>query len=140
MPHARPARRVFVDSSGDGLRASATASPEFLKINRAEAEALLGRPIKDGHEAVHGAMEIIENGAGSAAITLGADGLVWVESKHGPVWSARPPRMKVISAVGSRRLDLGRLCLCRGSRNDWRRCAAARRGVRRCQLPCRCAG
>jgi 1-phosphofructokinase family hexose kinase len=99
--------RVFVDSSGDGLRASATASPEFLKINRAEAEALLGRPIKDGHEAVHGAMEIIENGAGSAAITLGADGLVWVESKHGPVWSARPPRMKVISAVGSGDSTLG---------------------------------
>jgi 1-phosphofructokinase family hexose kinase len=99
--------RVFVDSSGDGLRASAKASPEFLKINRAEAEGLLGRPLKDGHEAVHGAMEIIENGAGSAAITLGADGLVWVESKHGPVWSARPPRLKAISAVGSGDSTLG---------------------------------
>ena len=99
--------RVFVDSSGEGLRAGAKASPEFLKINRAEAEALLGRTITDGHEAVHGAMEIIENGAGSAAITLGADGLVWVESKHGPVWSARPPRMKVISAVGSGDSTLG---------------------------------
>lgn len=99
--------RVFVDSSGDGLRASATARAEFLKINRAEAEGLLGRTIKDGHEAVHGAMEIIENGAGSAAITLGADGLVWVESKRGPVWSARPPRLKVISAVGSGDSTLG---------------------------------
>jgi 1-phosphofructokinase family hexose kinase len=99
--------RVFVDSSGDGLRASSKASPEFLKINRAEAEGLLGRPIRDAHEAVHGAMEIIENGAGSAAITLGADGLVWVESKHGPVWSARPPRVKVISAVGSGDSTLG---------------------------------
>jgi 1-phosphofructokinase family hexose kinase len=99
--------KVFVDSSGEGLRASSKASPEFLKVNRAEAEALLGRPIKDGHEAVHGAMEIIENGAGSAAITLGADGLVWVESKHGPVWTAQPPRMKVISAVGSGDSTLG---------------------------------
>jgi 1-phosphofructokinase family hexose kinase len=99
--------RVFVDSSGDGLRASAKASPEFLKINRAEAEALLGRPLKDGHEAVHGAMEIIENGAGSAAITLGADGMIWVESKHGPVWSARPPRLNVISAVGAGDSTLG---------------------------------
>ena len=99
--------RVFVDSSGEGLRASAKASPEFLKVNRAEAEGLLGRPIKDAHEAVHGAMEIIENGAGSAAITLGADGLVWVESKHGPVWSARPPQLKVISAVGSGDSTLG---------------------------------
>lgn len=99
--------RVFVDSSGEGLRASAKANPEFLKINRAEAEGLLARPLKDGHEAVHGAMEIIENGADSAAITLGPEGLVWVESKHGPVWSARPPRLKVISAVGSGDSTLG---------------------------------
>ncbi len=92
--------RVFVDSSGDGLRADRNSQSRFREVNSAEAEALLGRTLKDAHEAVHGAMEIIEGGAGSAAITLGADGLVWVESKHGPVWSGRPPRVKVISAVG----------------------------------------
>jgi 1-phosphofructokinase family hexose kinase len=99
--------RVFVDTSGDALRESWNASPDFVKTNRAEAEALLGRPVKTRHEAVHAAMAIIENGAGSAAITLGAEGFVWVESKNGPVWTARPPRLEVISTVGCGDATLG---------------------------------
>jgi tagatose 6-phosphate kinase len=39
-------------------------------------------------------------GARSAAITLGAEGLVWVEGKDGPTWLAEPPRLKAISTVG----------------------------------------
>lgn len=99
--------RFFVDTSGDALRESSKASPDFVKTNRAEAEELLGRPIKNRHEAVHAAMAIIENGAGSAAITLGAEGFVWVESKNGPVWTARPPRLEVISTVGCGDATLG---------------------------------
>lgn len=99
--------RVFVDTSGDALRESSKASPDFVKTNRAEAEALLGRPAKTRHEAVHAAMAIIENGAASAAITLGAEGFVWVESKNGPVWTARPPRLEVISTVGCGDATLG---------------------------------
>ena len=38
--------RVFVDTSGDALRESSKASPDFVKTNRAEAEELLGRPVK----------------------------------------------------------------------------------------------
>jgi 1-phosphofructokinase family hexose kinase len=99
--------RVFVDTSGDALRESSKASPDFVKTNRAEAEELLGQPIKNRHEAVHAAMAIIENGAGSAAITLGAEGFVWVESNKGPVWTARPPRLEVISTVGCGDATLG---------------------------------
>ncbi|MGA8073223.1 MAG: hexose kinase [Candidatus Acidiferrales bacterium] len=99
--------RVFVDTSGDALRESSKASPDFVKTNRAEAEALLGRPVTTRHEAVHAAMAIIENGAGSAAITLGAEGFVWVESRNGPVWTTQPPRLKVISTVGCGDATLG---------------------------------
>jgi fructose-1-phosphate kinase PfkB-like protein len=49
---------------------------------------------------VTAAREIISLGAGSAAITMGAEGLVWVESKDGPAWFAQPPRLKAISTVG----------------------------------------
>jgi len=99
--------RVFVDTSGDALRESSKSSPDFVKTNRAEAEALLGRPVKTRHEAVHAAMAIIENGAGSAAITMGPEGFVWVESKNGPVWTARPPWLEVISTVGCGDATLG---------------------------------
>jgi 1-phosphofructokinase family hexose kinase len=92
--------KVFVDTSGEALRESSNARPDFVKINRAEAGALVGRPLTTVQEIVHAAGEIVERGTRSAAITLGSDGLIWVESKNGPVWQARPPQMKAISTVG----------------------------------------
>ncbi|MFY9804265.1 MAG: 1-phosphofructokinase family hexose kinase [Candidatus Acidiferrales bacterium] len=92
--------KVFVDTSGDALRQSAKGRPDLVKVNRAEAEALAGRPLTTLQEVVRAAREILEGGAGSAAITLGGEGLIWAERKNGPVWQARPPRANVISAVG----------------------------------------
>ena len=43
--------------------------------------------------------QLIERGARSAAITLGADGMVWREAS-GDVWMAKPPRVKAITTVG----------------------------------------
>ena len=99
--------RVFVDSSGEALRASANARPDFVKVNRAEAETLVGRPLATMQEIAHAAAQIVERGVGSAAITLGREGLIWLEHKNGPAWKAAPPRMNVISAVGSGDATLG---------------------------------
>jgi 1-phosphofructokinase len=109
MEAARTAgARVFVDTSGEALRASANARPDFVKVNRAEAGALLGRPLATIQEVAHAAGEIVEKrGAQSSAITLGREGLIWVERRGGPVWKARPPHMNVISAVGSGDATLG---------------------------------
>ena len=91
----------FVDTSGEALRVSVEGKPGFVKTNCGEAEELIGRPVQTQQEAVSAAREIIQRGAASAAITLGSKGLIWVESKDGPAWKAQPPRLKVISAVGS---------------------------------------
>jgi 1-phosphofructokinase family hexose kinase len=91
---------TFVDTSGEALRVSVEAKPRFVKANRQEAEELIGNRIHTVPEAISAAREIIRRGAATAAITLGAEGLVWVENKNGPVWHARPPRLKCISAVG----------------------------------------
>ncbi len=99
--------KVFVDTSGDALRDSAKASPDFVKANRAEAEALVGRPLKSTEGIVRAAEEIIQSGSASAAITMGREGLIWVERKNGPVWLARPPRINVISTVGCGDATLG---------------------------------
>lgn len=90
----------FVDSSGEALRVSVEAKPRFVKTNRAEAEELIGKPLRTMQEGEAAAREIIQRGAASAAITLGDEGLIWVESKNGPTWKAQPPRLKVISTVG----------------------------------------
>lgn len=93
--------KVFVDTSGEALRESAKARPDFVKVNRAEAEALLERKLAAMQDLILATREIVSGGAGSAAITLGREGLIWLERKDGPLWHARPPEMKAISAVGS---------------------------------------
>ncbi|MGA7191114.1 MAG: 1-phosphofructokinase family hexose kinase [Candidatus Acidiferrales bacterium] len=93
--------KVFVDTSGEALRESAKARPDFVKVNRAEAEVLLERKLTTMQDVILAAREIVHGGVGSAAITLGREGLVWLERKDGPLWQARPPQMKAISAVGS---------------------------------------
>lgn len=92
--------KAFVDTSGEALRESLKAKPDFVKPNRAEAEALVKRPLKTAEDAVSAARESIELGAASAAITLGREGIVWVERANGLAWMARPPAMNVISTVG----------------------------------------
>jgi 1-phosphofructokinase family hexose kinase len=91
---------VFLDTSGDALKAGLAARPNFVKPNRKEVEVLLGRSLPDLQAVVAAAREIISLGAQSAAITMGAEGLVWLESKDGPAWLAQPPRLKAISTVG----------------------------------------
>jgi 1-phosphofructokinase family hexose kinase len=92
--------RTYLDTSGDALRGSLASRPALVKPNREEVEAFLGQKLKNQAAIVDSARELIERGARSATISLGAEGLVWFEQKDGPVWFARPPRLKPISTVG----------------------------------------
>src|ERR1700693_5937095 len=91
---------VFLDTSGDALKAGIGAEPNFIKPNRKEVEVLLGRSLPDLQAVVTSAREIISRGAGSVAITLGAEGVVWLESTNGPAWQTQTPRLKTVSNVG----------------------------------------
>jgi 1-phosphofructokinase family hexose kinase len=91
----------LIDSSGEALRLSVEAKPQFVKVNRQEAEDLIGKAVQTTPEAVSAAQEIIRRGAAGVAITLGSEGLIWVEANDGPVWKAKPPQLQVVSAVGS---------------------------------------
>jgi 1-phosphofructokinase family hexose kinase len=90
---------LFVDTSGSALAAAVGARPDLVKPNREEAETLLGRPLGDLPAVLDAARELVERGAQSSAITLGSEGLVWLESAASP-WHARPPQLKAISTVG----------------------------------------
>lgn len=92
--------KVFVDTSGEALRASTRARPEFVKPNRRELEFLLRKSLIDTDAAKNGAKQLLEEGARSSAVTLGSDGIVWAEESGGPVWLARPPQLKPVSTVG----------------------------------------
>lgn len=92
--------KAFLDTSGEWLLAALEAKPEFVKINAAEAQAIKPAAHRDIKWASSAAQELIERGAGSAAVTLGADGILW-RSADGTEWSARPPKLNCISSVGS---------------------------------------
>jgi 1-phosphofructokinase family hexose kinase len=92
--------RSFVDTSGEALRVSLSAQPDFAKPNRAEAESLLGRKLDSIADVHRAGREIIERGARSAAVTLGAEGLIWIEGERGRAWIARPPKLTAVSTVG----------------------------------------
>jgi tagatose 6-phosphate kinase len=91
---------VFLDTSGDWLLRSLQEHPQFVKINSSEA-AVLVQPSEDPRDsAIAAARELLKRGAKSAAITLGEDGLVWLETGNGPLWTARPPKLDCVSPVG----------------------------------------
>ena len=92
---------VFLDTSGDALQASLAFGPAFVKPNRQEAEQFLGRRLRGQAGILKAARELIDRGAKSAAISLGSEGLVWIEDENVQAWFARPPHVKPISTVGS---------------------------------------
>lgn len=93
--------QVLLDTSGDALRASLASGPAFVKPNRQEAEEFLGRRLRGQAAIFRGVRELIDRGAKSAAISLGSEGLAWVEAEGAQAWFARPPRLEPISTVGS---------------------------------------
>jgi 1-phosphofructokinase family hexose kinase len=99
--------RVFLDTSGDALRESLAAGPHFVKPNRREAEQLLGAPLDTIETTIKALDALIDRGAHSVAITLGADGLVWKPANGSPCWLAKPPNLKPISTVGCGDATLG---------------------------------
>jgi 1-phosphofructokinase family hexose kinase len=69
--------RVLLDTSGDALREGLVAAPDLVKPNRAEASTFAARPVSSAAQAAEVAQLLINAGARSVAVSLGADGIVW---------------------------------------------------------------
>jgi 1-phosphofructokinase family hexose kinase len=93
--------KVFLDTSRAPLRIALKEGPDFIKPNREEAEWLVGSPVRDARSAVAGVRYLLAEGAKSAAISLGKDGLVWSPGKDEAIYFAQPPVVRMRSAVGS---------------------------------------
>jgi 1-phosphofructokinase family hexose kinase len=92
--------RVLLDTSGEPLRQGITASPDLVKPNRVETGWLAGRTISNAESAIEGAQQIIEAGARSVAISLGADGMIWQRAADSTPLISHPPRVMARSTVG----------------------------------------
>jgi 1-phosphofructokinase family hexose kinase len=99
LAHAQGCR-VILDTSGEALRSALGASPDVVKPNRDEAEALTGLRVVDERTAAQAARRLFDAGARGVAISLGADGMFWQESAESLPFVALPPRVEARSAVG----------------------------------------
>lgn len=92
--------RTILDTSGEPLRMALAARPHFVKPNRKEAEALLGVEIRSLRDGARSLRQLNALGAGSAALSLGADGLLFCSGKGGQILFAPALSMEVRSTVG----------------------------------------
>jgi len=98
---ARPAGcLVFLDSSGLPLVKSLAAGPDLVKINREETEQVTGMVVKDPRSAAQAARKLLERGAKSAAVSLGARGLVGIRQDDEPAIHAWTSPLRPKSTVG----------------------------------------
>jgi tagatose 6-phosphate kinase len=99
---------ALLDAHGEPLRLGAAAGPAIVKPNLPELEALAGRPLTAGADALaaagglrgagaHGAHGA--HGAEAVVVTLGRDGLLAVTGDG--CWRARPPAAVAGNATGA---------------------------------------
>jgi tagatose 6-phosphate kinase len=93
--------KAYLDTSGEPLKIALEARPDFVKPNREEAEWLTGSRITEPASAARCISHLVAAGAKSAAISLGANGLVWLPAENEPIYYAHPLHVPVRSCVGS---------------------------------------
>ncbi|WP_129670461.1 1-phosphofructokinase family hexose kinase [Candidatus Chloroploca sp. Khr17] len=90
---------LIIDTSGAALVAALTAQPWGVKVNGAELGEVLGRSIATITEAVSALRELRDQGITLAAVSLGALGCVATDDTG--TWHAQPPRITLVSSIGS---------------------------------------
>lgn len=92
-------RAPWVDSSGPALAAVLSVGGVRLKINREEAEELLGRPLDGVAACGAAARQLLGRGMTAVVLTLGAEGAVLAAAEG--CWHATSPPLETASAVAS---------------------------------------
>ena len=90
---------VAVDSSGPALAAAVPAGPDLVTPNREETAELVGRAIRTADDAASAARLLLDKGARSVLVTLGADGAVLADGTG--CWHASAPAVTTRSSVGA---------------------------------------
>jgi 1-phosphofructokinase family hexose kinase len=91
---------AFLDTSGTPLAEGLGAGPDFVKINREEAQSVTGVPVHDVVSAEQALRNLLERGARSAAISLGDRGMVGIQQRDKPAVHAWTAPLRVKSTVG----------------------------------------
>lgn len=99
---------TVVDADGAELRQGVEERANLLKPNKYELERLLGRSLPMLENVLEGCQDLLKQGVGAVAVSLGGEGAVLVRPDG--AWQAVPPQVKVHSAVGAGDSFLAGLC------------------------------
>jgi len=91
---------AFLDTSGAPLAEALASGPDFVKINREEAQSVTGISVNDPVSASEAARKLLERGAKSAAISLGDRGVVGIGRHDKPAVHAWTAPLRAKSTVG----------------------------------------
>lgn len=100
-------RPVWVDTSGESLKTALKVRGVCIKVNAAELGAAAGLEILNAEGASKTMRPLLDGGIAQLALTLGGDGGLLCAAAG--TWMARPPRIGVVSSVGSGDAFLGGL-------------------------------
>lgn len=89
--------KVFLDTSGEPLKAGVKSAPHFLKPNKKEMEYLVGRRLATTEDVVAEAKKLLESGVESVVISMGAKGFVYVDREGSIEQTAC--KVKVVNTV-----------------------------------------
>jgi 1-phosphofructokinase family hexose kinase len=92
-------KTVWVDTSGEPLRAALTVPGIHVKVNHEEASAVLDTPVRNLEDAGAAARQFTARTGGTVVLTLGKAGAVMSVGEK--VLGAVPPQVKAISSVAS---------------------------------------
>jgi 1-phosphofructokinase len=92
-------KRVVLDTSGAPFAEAVPCAPDIVKPNIDELAELVGRPLGGPAEVLDAARSLTAAGIGLVAVSMGADGALFVEGDAAVL--AIPPAITVKSTVGA---------------------------------------
>ena len=115
---------TFLDTSGSPLAEAVAAGPDFVKINREEAQSATGVVVNDPVSADKAVRKLLERGAKSAAISLGDRGIIAIREHDEPAIHAWTDPLRAKSTVGCGDSALAGLAFATASRLSFERSLA----------------
>lgn len=91
--------RVALDINGDLLKANEAAVPDFIKPNKEELEALVGRALHTPTDIRDAVQPLLGKGIERVCVSMGSKGSLFIDRKQ--MIRVTVPKVKVLSTVGA---------------------------------------
>ncbi len=95
----RAGARVALDINGDLLKANEAAVPDFIKPNKEELEALVGRALHTPTDIRDAVQPLLEKGIERICVSMGKEGSLFIDQKQ--MIRVTVPKVQVLSTVGA---------------------------------------